>query len=363
MLGEARARHYADVLTRLAKPYRVTGGKIVQSEETNRGIGTANGVVTTVLDLAKFERRDRPAQARLRRDAGTDVDERPHDNGRPIPYGLGWFVQNIGGTRVVWHNGYLPDRYSALYVKVPEKRLTLIVLANSDALSASFQLAKGDVTRSPIARAFLSDFGLLVAQRVDRIEPRGFPRGIEAEEDPDDRGDAERRATTDDGVTTIGHCRKLPDQRPRRRRRARCRSRRRRSTSVTASNRNCSRTWRPFAPMAMRMPISRVRSVTETSMMFMMPMPPTSSEIAAIDEQERAQDAASAASCACAISSCERIMKSASPPGGMRWRWREDGVDLVLRFLHLVGGGGGDLDHVDLRLARRGASSPWCRGR
>ena len=29
----------------------------------------------------------------------------------------------------------------------------------------------------------------------------------------------------------------------------------------------------------MRIPISRVRSVTETSMMFMMPMPPTTSEI------------------------------------------------------------------------------------
>ena len=36
------------------------------------------------------------------------------------------------------------------------------------------------------------------------------------------------------------------------------------------------------APMAMRMPISRVRSVTETSMMFMMPMPPTTSEIEAM---------------------------------------------------------------------------------
>ena len=30
------------------------------------------------------------------------------------------------------------------------------------------------------------------------------------------------------------------------------------------------------------MPISRVRSVTETSMMFMMPMPPTSSDTAAM---------------------------------------------------------------------------------
>ena len=38
-----------------------------------------------------------------------------------------------------------------------------------------------------------------------------------------------------------------------------------------------------LAPVAMRMPISRVRSVTLTSMMFITPMPPTSSEIAAIE--------------------------------------------------------------------------------
>ena len=39
---------------------------------------------------------------------------------------------------------------------------------------------------------------------------------------------------------------------------------------------------RSLAPSALRMPISRVRSVTETIMMFMMPMPPTSSEMAAM---------------------------------------------------------------------------------
>ena len=53
---------------------------------------------------------------------------------------------------------------------------------------------------------------------------------------------------------------------------------------ITASIRNCCRMslWR--APTAMRTPISRVRSVTDTSMMFITPMPPTSSEISAIDE-------------------------------------------------------------------------------
>ena len=59
--------------------------------------------------------------------------------------------------------------------------------------------------------------------------------------------------------------------------------------SVIASSRNCSRTCRPLAPIAMRMPISRVRSVTETSMMFMMPMPPTSSEMAAAEPSRMRQ--------------------------------------------------------------------------
>src|SRR5579872_1135082 len=41
------------------------------------------------------------------------------------------------------------------------------------------------------------------------------------------------------------------------------------------------RTARRVAPMALRRPISRVRSFTETNMMFITPTPPTSSEIAA----------------------------------------------------------------------------------
>ncbi len=52
--------------------------------------------------------------------------------------------------------------------------------------------------------------------------------------------------------------------------------------STTASTRNCTSTSRRRAPIASRRPISRVRSVTDTSMMFMMPMPPTTSEMPAM---------------------------------------------------------------------------------
>ena len=53
--------------------------------------------------------------------------------------------------------------------------------------------------------------------------------------------------------------------------------------SNTVSTRNCITMSRRRAPSARRMPISRVRSVTLASMMFMIPIPPTNSEMAAME--------------------------------------------------------------------------------
>jgi hypothetical protein len=44
---------------------------------------------------------------------------------------------------------------------------------------------------------------------------------------------------------------------------------------ITDSTRNCRRMSRRRAPRALRTPISRMRSVTDTSMMFMTTTPPT----------------------------------------------------------------------------------------
>ena len=55
-----------------------------------------------------------------------------------------------------------------------------------------------------------------------------------------------------------------------------------RLVSTADSVRNCSRIRRFFAPMAFLRPISLVRSVTDTSIMFITPMPPTSREMLAI---------------------------------------------------------------------------------
>jgi hypothetical protein len=75
-----------------------------------------------------------------------------------MPTGLGWFVQTYRSQQVVWHFGHVPNAYSSLIIKLPAKRLTLILLANSDGLVAPYQLPLGDVTRSIFGNLFLRLF-------------------------------------------------------------------------------------------------------------------------------------------------------------------------------------------------------------
>ena len=62
------------------------------------------------------------------------------------------------------------------------------------------------------------------------------------------------------------------------------------------------------------MPISRVRSVTVASMMFMIPMPPTSSEIAAIRPMKRMN--ISRVVRACSSSSSGTVIRDIATSGG-----------------------------------------------
>jgi hypothetical protein len=75
--------------------------------------------------------------------------------GAPQPTGLGWFVQNYRGVPLVWQYGMVPNAYSGIVLKIPSRRVTMILLANSDGLVNSSQLEAGDVTRSPFASVLL----------------------------------------------------------------------------------------------------------------------------------------------------------------------------------------------------------------
>lgn len=146
----------------LAKPYHLdAAGKQVRSEGPRpQGDGAAGGVITTVRDLARFD------QAldgdRLLTPASKATMWRPGRSsaGVFLPYGIGWFVKDLNGERVVWHTGLWEGAYSALYLKVPSRRLTLILLANSAALRWESPLDGALVERSPFAQAFFAHFGV-----------------------------------------------------------------------------------------------------------------------------------------------------------------------------------------------------------
>ena len=94
-----------------------------------------------------------------------------------------------------------------------------------------------------------------------------------------------------------------------------------RADRLTASSRNWRRMSRVRAPTAMRRPISRVRSVTETSMMFMIPIPPTS-RLTEATLMSRPVMVWASCTRVWAISSTVRTVKSSSSGFWMRWRWR-----------------------------------------
>jgi CubicO group peptidase (beta-lactamase class C family) len=142
--------HYSDVTRRMATPYR--GGSTSPSRPPRTGLDAATGLVSTVRDLARFDAA--LDEGVLLRPSTVEIAFTPV--GASAPAGLGWFVQTYRGHRLVWHFGVWRDAYSSLIVKVPDRRLTLILLANSDGLVSSFSLGAGDVTASLFARLFLN---------------------------------------------------------------------------------------------------------------------------------------------------------------------------------------------------------------
>lgn len=152
--GAETLSRYRAALTRLAKPYIVRDGQPSLSDYPPKGINAAAGIVSTVRDLARYDAAlDSLAlmSSSIQLIAWTPFRL---SSGRDAPYALGWFARSTDAGRAVWHYGQWAT-FSSLMLKLPDRGLTLILLANSDGLSSWFPMAAGDVTVSPFARAFI----------------------------------------------------------------------------------------------------------------------------------------------------------------------------------------------------------------
>ena len=151
---QATLTRYRAVLARIAKPYVVSNGHPTLSEYPPKAINASAGLVSTVRDLARY---DAAIDAHALLSASTQlVAWTPFrlSSGRDAPYALGWFSQSTAAGRAVWHYGQWPT-FSSLILKLPDRGMTLILLANSDGLSSWFPMVLGDVVVSPFARAFI----------------------------------------------------------------------------------------------------------------------------------------------------------------------------------------------------------------
>lgn len=156
-LSSTSLQQLNESLRSLARPYRHAADRPVRSDVPSTVADAASGAMASVRDLARFDSAlDRGSL--LSSSAIAQLWTQARSGNAALPTGHGWFVQNYSGETVVWQFGQHRDAYSSLILKLPNRRLTFLLLANSDGLTAPFSLDKGDINTSVFARIFLRLF-------------------------------------------------------------------------------------------------------------------------------------------------------------------------------------------------------------
>jgi CubicO group peptidase (beta-lactamase class C family) len=160
MLGKDNLARYRANLAHFAQPYTHWGaGEVVFAGYPPREFWVSAGLLSTVLDMARYDRAvDRHQLLRAETLASAWQPVRS-SAGKALEFGTGWYVTDYRGERLVWHYGHWGTGFSALYLKVPARHLTLIALANSEALADHpYKLGGGDVTNNLFACDFINTF-------------------------------------------------------------------------------------------------------------------------------------------------------------------------------------------------------------
>jgi CubicO group peptidase (beta-lactamase class C family) len=169
------ARYFKAAHSRLVTPYAYDSlGQPVKAVYLDE-FGAFGGLATTAGDLLKYSAAiDRHLFVSAATQQQIFTPNRT-TSGIVTPYGLGWFVENYQGIDIYWHYGQTSPGESGLFVKVPAKKLTVVVLANTDKLSTPFPMGDGDLLMSPVG--ILIYFELLRPD-IDILHPKPEDRDL-----------------------------------------------------------------------------------------------------------------------------------------------------------------------------------------
>jgi len=148
---------YDNAVSYLAKPYALdSAGNTLEIQYLNQ-YGAFGGLTTTAMDLLKYSSAVDRHQFINRSTQELVFTPNKTTNGAVTPYGLGWFCSSYRGLNFYWHYGQTPGE-SAMFLKIPDLKLTLFVTANTDKLSQPFPMGDGDPLMSPVVELFYRYF-------------------------------------------------------------------------------------------------------------------------------------------------------------------------------------------------------------
>ncbi|NMH61308.1 serine hydrolase [Alteromonas ponticola] len=143
-----------DVYFRKARGYDIEDNQYVMRREPQRHMSGGAGVSSTAGDIIRF---DTALDAgRILSDKTRALTEHPYvtESGTSIPYAYGRYIQYVNDEKIIWHSGWDEEAgFTAVYLKFPERNLTIVVLANNEGLWWGNPLDKAEIERSPVFQA------------------------------------------------------------------------------------------------------------------------------------------------------------------------------------------------------------------
>ncbi|HAQ36403.1 MAG: hypothetical protein CMF74_17845 [Maricaulis sp.] len=155
-----RDRERGHVLSDLAPPFQEVDGNWVKQPFPDDDFRAAAGLYMTARDLARFD---------MALSDGTlmTVEQREamwtppvNADGAPSDYSNGWFVEDWNGERLIFHSGWQPGAYSAIYLRVPGRNLTLIAMGNSEGLWWGNRPDRAEIENSPLVQRLFAAYGI-----------------------------------------------------------------------------------------------------------------------------------------------------------------------------------------------------------
>ena len=157
VITEKHKQRFDSVVKILAEPYALDRESKITKISYPQGFGVSAGLISTVLDMAKYDIAIDQNKFLTKETQQLAFTPTVSTKGEQLPYGLGWFTTSYKDTKLIWHYGYWTGN-SSFILKVPERNMTFIIMANSDNLSRPTNLGSGDALSSPVGMAFLKTF-------------------------------------------------------------------------------------------------------------------------------------------------------------------------------------------------------------